>query len=139
MTEEKRIISNGEVILVQDKNGVLAFTDGLVDKKMYEVTVTFDELFELVDDAIAGIGCYDDSNLMLVEMIAKFDVMNTEKLAKIIWDKYGKPVPEKKWYVKVPHAYNTFYHKWFDSDVLGAQSVQGVNNQLNKLDNSCMA
>lgn len=53
------------------------------------------------------------------------------------WDMYSKPVPEKKWYVKVPHAYNTFYHKWFDSDVLGAQSVHGVNNQLNKLDNSC--
>jgi hypothetical protein len=44
---------------------------------------------------------------------------------------------EKKWYIKVPHAHKTYYHKWFDCDVLGAQSIQGVNDQLNQLDDSC--
>lgn len=109
MTEEKRIISNGEVILAQDENGVLAFTDENVDKKMYEAKVTFDELLGLVDDAITGIDNYDDSNLMLIQMITKFDIMDTEKLTRIIWDKYGKLVPEQRWYVKVPRLNDVYY------------------------------
>lgn len=53
------------------------------------------------------------------------------------WEILCKPIPEKKWYVKVPHAHKTYYHKWFDNDVLGAESVQGVYDQLNNLDDSC--
>lgn len=52
------------------------------------------------------------------------------------WDMFSKPVPDKKWYVKVPQAHHTYYHKWLDCDVLGADSVQGVYDQLNPLNDT---
>lgn len=118
MTEE-RIFENNGIKLVE-KFGTYVFAEEICS---LPVAITKKELINFV---FKGLDTGDQA-AMIISMIGIDE----------FWDKYSKPVPVKKWYVKVPHAHKTFYHKWFDCDVLGAQSVQGVYDQLNGLDNSC--
>lgn len=134
MTEERRILLSRCGVGLCNRFGKWALWAG-IDKSSECTPFAKDEIQNIMKD----LGCDAVRAFMVVQ-----DLTNTCHNISVnniddewFWEILCKPIPEKKWYVKVPHAHKTYYHKWFDSDVLGAQSVQGVNDQLNQLDDDC--
>ncbi|RMC46530.1 hypothetical protein [Lactobacillus sp. ESL0230] len=134
MTEEKRVIKHNGRCLYITKN----WRDKKVLDGGYDSTGVYAgaEPIPMTKQEFIKLATNENLERYASTILHWYGAPDKEAMEKF-WDRYSKPVSKKMWYVKVPHAHKTFYHKWFDSDVLGAQSVQGVYDQLNGLDNSC--
>ncbi|WEV39261.1 hypothetical protein OZX58_03220 [Lactobacillus sp. ESL0680] len=100
MSEEKRIIEHNGYFLYQQKTN---------QKWYFGTSEDSNGTFE--DNEPTPISKSDLKDIMFLD----FDG-NTNNLISLIginrlWNKYGKPVPEKKWYVKVPHTYPSSWYQ----------------------------
>ncbi|WP_277133918.1 hypothetical protein [Lactobacillus sp. ESL0679] len=92
MTEEKRIFS---------KNGYVLF---------------YNEPMQWWDWERCGMAPTPVTKSTFKKVIKNYFYEETRDLINFIsidefWDKYGTPVPEKKWYVKVPHTYPSSWYQ----------------------------
>ncbi|WEV40339.1 hypothetical protein [Lactobacillus sp. ESL0681] len=124
MTEEKRIIEHNDrcLFVTNDWCGTKVLGGGLDTKGVYararRVPMTKKEFMELAINEK-----FEDYASTILYWYGAPDKESMENF----WDLFSKPVPERRWYVKVPHTNNGYYHKWSNDNQINAGEIENGN------------